>query len=515
MSWTAECSTAGAIDVGTPATRESRGVTAFCHRHYALLAIAVLALAAFNLTFRLGSEIVTEWDESLYAITASEIIHNGDWIGTTFLGSLDYYNTKPPLNVWLIAIAFKALGTNLISLRLVSVLSAWLTVAVLMWWGRRLFGPPVALLAGLVLSSSFGFLYVHAARSANTDALFTLLILLTVVSLWAAQEHRWRLVWVGPLAAAVFLLKGTAVLMPLAIVLTVTVLRRRRQPARWLPAAASLLLFLVPVVAWAVARWQVDQWQFIEKVLGRDFLAHSLTVADGHSGSPLYYLGILVKHQYDWLLLGAVAWMLYPVGWAQLRTLFRFTSTGDTLATLLLSYAGMTLLIPTLMVTKLAWYLNPFYPVFAIGIAWLVARGFALASVGRARPQTVLACAVVLALTVAEGKLLWYSFHHRDLRRSVQGLLLAEGDALTGHRVFRERWDRGELFVIRGVLGAERGLAVDLDDFMVQSRPGDYLVSSHDLQHPGLAVVQSHGEHRLYRLLETPPTPRSGAAKIR
>jgi hypothetical protein len=204
---------------------------------------------------------------------------------------------------------------------------------------------------------------VHAARSANTDALFAFLILLTVVSLWAAQEQPWRFVWVGPLAAAVFLLKGTAVLMPSAIVLTVIVLMRRRQPARWLPAAAALLLFLFPVVA--------------------------------------------------------------------------------------------------------------------------------------------------------EGKLLWYSFHHRDLRRSVQGLLLSEGDALTGHRVFRNHWDRAETFVIRGVLGAERGLAVDLDDFMVQSRPGDYLVSSDDLQHPGLAVVQAHGQHRLYRLLETPPSPRPGSANTR
>ncbi len=44
---------------------------------------------------------------------------------------IDYYNSKPPLNVWLIALAFKLFGANLVSLRLVSVVSAWLTVAVL------------------------------------------------------------------------------------------------------------------------------------------------------------------------------------------------------------------------------------------------------------------------------------------------------------------------------------------------------------------------------------------------
>jgi len=84
-------------------TNEPRGVTASCSRHYALLAAVVLGLTLFNLRFRLGSEIVTQWDESLYAITASEIVETGHWVGTTFLGTLDYYNTKPPLNVWLIA----------------------------------------------------------------------------------------------------------------------------------------------------------------------------------------------------------------------------------------------------------------------------------------------------------------------------------------------------------------------------------------------------------------------------
>ena len=60
----------------------------FVNRHYPALAAAALVLAAFNLTFRLGSEIVTEWDESLYAITAAEIVACGHWIGTTFMAVL-------------------------------------------------------------------------------------------------------------------------------------------------------------------------------------------------------------------------------------------------------------------------------------------------------------------------------------------------------------------------------------------------------------------------------------------
>ena len=67
----------------------------YCERHFAALALLVLGLAAFNLTYRLDREIVTDWDESLYAISATEMATSGQWIGVTYLGQLDYYNSKP------------------------------------------------------------------------------------------------------------------------------------------------------------------------------------------------------------------------------------------------------------------------------------------------------------------------------------------------------------------------------------------------------------------------------------
>jgi len=472
----------------------------FCSRHYAALAVGVLALAAVNLTFRLGREFVTEWDESLYAISAWEMLESREWIGFTFLGTLDYYNTKPPLNIWLIALAFEAFGRSLVSLRLASVLSAWLTVAVLEEWTRRMFGPPVALIAGVVLATTFGFLHVHSGRSANTDALFTLLVLLTVVTLWAEENRPWRRLWLGPVMAATFLLRGFGVLMPLVIVAVMDVWKGRRQAHRFIPTGIALVLFLVPVAAWLVARYQVDKWRFLERMFQNDFLAISLTVTDGHAGGPFYYATILLKHHYDWLLAGLVALALFPIPWSRLRLWVLLRPTGDGLKVLLAAWAASALIIPTLMRTKLPWYLNTFYPLFALATARLLAHGFsrATSALGTRRRLVALSLVTALALGVAEGKLVWYSLRYRDLSLSAQGLLLAEGDRLAGHRVYRDRLDLSALFVAR-LVGADLRHASSFDEFLRDSRPGDFLLlSQRGHHHHELVLVGSSNGHRLY-----------------
>lgn len=480
-----------------PDAGRSIGVAGVCARHFTALACLVLALAAFNLTFRLGSEFLTEWDESLYATAASEAADAGHWIGTTMEGALDYYNTKPPLNVWLIALTFKAFGKSLVALRAISVVAAWLTVLALLVWTRRSRGPMVALLAGLVLATSFGFIHVHSGRSANTDALFTLIVLLTVVTLWAEQRAPWARVWLGPLLAAAFLLRGMAVLMPLGIIAAVRVLRRPRLERAWAPALVAAVLCVVPVGAWMIARYRVDQWQFLDRLFFYDFVARATDVIEDHPGGAFYYLNILQKHQFDWLFLGLVALLLAPISRAMLRaSLARWREHG--FAVLMIAWAGVTLLEPTLMRTKLPWYLNTFYPAFAIGIAWLVVHALARAASTPQWRRRALAGAFLVAFAVAESKLVWYSFVYRDLALTDQSLVLAEMEQLAGHRLYREHEDRAGTFVT-GLAHAESRYARDPKSFLHDSEPGDYLVTSEAVEHPDLQLVRSSGRYRLYR----------------
>ena len=359
------------------ACHDDGSVRARWDRWFRVGAVLVLALAAVNLFSRLDREVVTEWDEALYAISAAETARNGNWIGTTFGETLDYYNTKPPLNIWLIALSFKAFGINLVTLRVASALAAWLTVLVLMLWARRAFGATTALLAGLVLSATYGFIYVHSGRSANTDALFTLFVLLAVVTLWTARDRPWRLAWLGPILAGVFLLRGMAVLMPLILVATVVVVGGRRSgQRRWPALTVALLLAVLPIASWALARFRLDGWLFLGPMFHYDFVARTATALEGHTGSLLYYPNNLQKDHYPWLIATAVTILLFPLSRERFRRMWSELSGNSYAQTIAGAWLGVTVLIPTMMQTKLAWYLNPFYPLFALLVGRTFAQGF-------------------------------------------------------------------------------------------------------------------------------------------
>jgi 4-amino-4-deoxy-L-arabinose transferase-like glycosyltransferase len=471
----------------------------FLARRYRLAGGIVLLLSAFNLIFRLGHEIVVEWDESVYGISAWEMFNNQQWIATTFRGSLDYYNTKPPLNVWLICLAFKLFGANLIALRLPSILSAWLTVAVLQQWVRRAVGPAAAVISSLVLATAFGFLYDHAGRNANTDALFALLVLLTVVALWSAHDRPWRLAWLGPIAAATFLLRGMGVLMPLAIAGMVEMARRDPSRRRVRPVLLAVALFALPVSAWMFARWRFDQWRFLGPLFLYDFVARSLKVLEGHTGTPFYYLNVLQKNQTVWLTAATGAWFLCPIGWSRVRTWFTFWRGDNPFRLVVGSWVFIALLMPTLMRTKLSWYLNPFYPAFALGAAAVFVHGLKQTDRVRTNRRAALATIFILALGAAETRLIWYSVHRRSLAQSTQGFLLAQQEQLSGYRVFRTHWSNSELFVLNAVVGGNAHEARSLDEFFHVSVAGDFWLARGELTTPGLALVQSKKNEWLYR----------------
>jgi 4-amino-4-deoxy-L-arabinose transferase-like glycosyltransferase len=468
-------------------------------RHQATLVVVVLALAAFNLTFNLGRESVTEWDESLYANSALDMLDGGGMVVTTVNGEVDYFNAKPPLNVWLIAGSLHVFGRSLLAMRAAAIAAAWLTVVVLLVWGWRRIAPAAGLFAALVLTTSFGFLHVHSGRTANPDALLGLLLLLTVITLEAAATRPWRRVWLGPLLAGVFFLKGMAVGLPVLLVGITEIRRRMTGRDRWIPLAAATSLAMVPVAMWAVARWRVDREVFFERMFFQDFIALSTTAPADQRGSLLFYVNVLLKHQYDWLAAVTAVGLLYPPhSWRNLAGRLAFWRSHREYVVVLGSWMALVFLVPSLMQTKAAWYINPVYPTFALAIGAALHHGFSQAVRGPRDRRWLLTAAVAMAVVVAEAKVLWYSEHYRRLEHTTQGVLLAEAERLRGARIYNTSWDLSELFVVRGLLQAEPQ-TITVEEFITRAGPQDFIVLAVNVTHPLLMRIAVKGNYGLYR----------------
>lgn len=467
-------------------------------RRQITLILAVLVLAAFNLTFRLTSESVTEWDESLYANNALDMLDGGSVVVTTIGGEVDYFNAKPPLNVWLIAGSLRVFGRSLLALRITAVAAAWTTVAVLLLWARHRIGHEAGLFAALVLSTSFGFLHVHSSRSANPDALLALLLLLTVITLDAAATRPWRRVWLGPLVTGVFFLKGMAVLLPILLIAVIETRRRLPARVRWSALGGATMFAAIPIAVWAVARWRADGSLFFEKMFFQDFIDLSLKTSADQGGTPLFYLNVLMKHQYDWLVPVIAVGLLYPPpSWRLFAQRLAFWRARDEYVVVLGWWTALAFIVPSIMQTKAAWYINPFYPTFALAVGALLQYGSSHVAGPRDRRLLVTA-AIVMAAVVAEAKMFWYSDQYRALDRTTQGVLIAEAGRLKGARVYNTSWDLAELFVVRGLVQAEPS-TITIEDFITRGGPMDFLVLPADVNHPALARVAARGAYGLYQ----------------
>lgn len=71
------------------------GCAAFC---------AAALFTAFFIFWRLDADTILGFDEGRHAVNALEMYQSKDLIVTTYNGEIDYFNLKPPLSVYMIAV---------------------------------------------------------------------------------------------------------------------------------------------------------------------------------------------------------------------------------------------------------------------------------------------------------------------------------------------------------------------------------------------------------------------------
>jgi len=133
----------------TPST-QSRVLSAPSVRTRTLLLFAVAALIGCSLIwFALAVQRpLANPDEGRYAEIPREMLASGDWI-TPHLNGLAYVE-KPPLQYWATALTYQLFGVNEWAARFWTLFAAWLDVALVYLFARRMWGRRVATVAAAV-----------------------------------------------------------------------------------------------------------------------------------------------------------------------------------------------------------------------------------------------------------------------------------------------------------------------------------------------------------------------------
>jgi 4-amino-4-deoxy-L-arabinose transferase-like glycosyltransferase len=382
-------------------------------------AVAIGLAAATLLGVQLGAGSLRDWDEAIYAQVAREIAEGGGWLTLRLDG--EPWFMKPPLGMWASALGFRAFGVGELAPRLLPAVSGVLLVLGTLAFGARAFGAGAGRLAALVLLGTPSF--VEQARLGMLDVPLALAGCTALWAWWRAErEPRW-LVAAGAALGAGVMLKGAAGLLPaLAAALHAALTGRLGVlRTRWLWAGA--LAFAAVALPWHLHQLAVHGAEFRDAYLGYHVLQRAGTALEGHESSPLFYLDVLARDAFPWGLAGLVAlpWCAWRAG-----------RRRDPALLLVVIWALVALAVPTLMRTRIEWYVLPAWPALALAIA--VALG---AWLPRRRRAVFAAAALVLVANAATSRRLLdpdYSPGARGLAPAIQAALPPDA-ALCAYRV--------------------------------------------------------------------------------
>jgi dolichol-phosphate mannosyltransferase len=321
--------------------------------------LLLLMILAGVLLFPNLSYPLLEPDEGRYAEIAREMAQNNEWIVPT-LNQRPYYD-KPPLLYWLTAGSFKLFGAKEWAARLIPASAAWLTVLLLVTVARRHVGAQAALLSGLVLVLTTGFM--QCGRLLLTDSLLTLLV--TAASLYAFQAvHGARLRWGWWIASAVCCGLGVLTKGPVALILLLppTVAFLWLTPAcgrvrlrAWLIYVAVALGLFLPWFVTVSLRDGAFPYEFVVNQHLRRYFQGAF-----HPAPVWYYVPVLLLAGLPWTLLIA------PIGWFAFSRARRTAVGRPVILGFLLLCAGWCLLLFSLSRGKLPPYILPLAPPLAL-----------------------------------------------------------------------------------------------------------------------------------------------------
>ncbi|WP_166636358.1 ArnT family glycosyltransferase [Fonticella tunisiensis] len=369
-------------------------------RLYYFFLIGILLLAIYNLFFCLKETPIYSWDEARHGISAYEMIKRRDFIVNTYGYRNDYWNLKPPLSFWAIALGYKIAGFNPLGLRIFSAVAAFFTILISVLFVKYRHGRLASLITAIVLITSPKYIVIHSARTGDADSLFVLFFSMSMISMILSEKNIKWLYLAGFSFSMAFLTKSWHALNIVIIGLIHLVYSRtlfRLKVKEWTLLICSAF---APIISWASIRYTRDGFTFLKLMITYDLLTRSATTIEGHIGDHWYYFDTLKSFYSIWLWVLGIGVVGYMILYSKLIYKDRFNASRKNYVLLMILWSSIPLITFTKAGTKIGWYILPIYPAIAISIGGLcgeVMRG--------ARRSTLLQ--IVLLLFIIKGAIIY------------------------------------------------------------------------------------------------------------
>lgn len=319
---------------------------------------ALVALCAALMLPNLGVASLWDVDEGVNAEAAREMMETGTWIVPTF--NYELRTQKPVFLYWVQRASYNLFGVTEWAARFPAVLFSTGTVLVLASLGRRMFGPAVGMLAGVILATTIEF--CKLAHAATPDAPLIFFVTLTLSLFWTGQEHG-RRTWfyTAPIACGLAVMtKGPAFFGLIGFIIFSYLLWCREWRRLWDARLISgMLIFLAVTAPWYGAVAAETKGAYIRAFLGTENIGRFSSAMEGHSGWPVYYIGAILAFFAPW---SVFLFVMLGDGFRNARTV----SEESKPYCFLLCWFGVIFLTFSCAATKLPNYIATLYPALAL-----------------------------------------------------------------------------------------------------------------------------------------------------
>ena len=245
---------------------------------------------------------ITDPTESVYTLTAKEMLAAGDWLSPRIYG--DFWFDKPIMFYWELLIAYKIFGVNEFASRFFPALFATVGLFLTYFFGVKLYNKKIGFAAAIILATSLEYWYL--AHAVITDMTLLTMFSITLITFYLgyrAGNSRLYLISFAASGIAVLTKGPIGFFLPGLIILIFLAWQSDLKHLRKLFRLKNFMILAAIISIWYLPMTLIHGAEFLENFLGVHNFLRATVSEYPKTDVWYYYLLISVIGFFPWSIL--------------------------------------------------------------------------------------------------------------------------------------------------------------------------------------------------------------------